>query len=126
MKIKMLISTMDSQGARADDFCYAPEGEPVWFPLSQCENDQCGCHRSMTGFFSRHKTTTFKIELVDLKTAIASVAAMATNIFRLGFEEMATDYARSALEEIHQIGRRFNEGDILEVQQNEIWKRSIN
>ena len=72
MSIKILVSTKDTQGARASDFSWVDEGEPVCFGFV-CDRDAknpnpdggCGCGRSLCGVLSAKATTTFKVAMYD-------------------------------------------------------------
>lgn len=61
---RILVATCETQGTRKNDFCFAPEEEPVTFPMS-CDggrvDDRCGCRRCMTGVASLKTTTTMRV-----------------------------------------------------------------
>ena len=65
-KIKVIVSTTETQGQRRNDFCSVPEGEPVLFGFV-CDSDadnpdsSCGCSRSLSGFNCMKFSTTFKV-----------------------------------------------------------------
>lgn len=67
--IKVFVATKETQGQRANDFCFVPEGEVVTFPSSVCTNqkadDSCGCARSLTGTKTHKATTTAKVALLQ-------------------------------------------------------------
>ena len=52
--MKVLVSTHETQGERASDFCWVPDGELVGFAF-ECDTDRddidggCGCRRAMSG-----------------------------------------------------------------------------
>jgi hypothetical protein len=69
--MKVLVATHETQGQRANDFCYCIEGELVTVGLvcAADENDPdggCGCGRSFSGLNSHKATTTAKVKEVDL------------------------------------------------------------
>jgi hypothetical protein len=61
----MFVATSETQGQLRDDFCHAEEGEPIAFPMLECDgeavNGKCGCRRSMVGLRTLKATTTFKV-----------------------------------------------------------------
>lgn len=69
--MNLFVATTNGQGGRPNDFCYADEGEILFFP-SECDDDDgidgvCGCQRSMAGLFSGRMTTTMTVaEVADL------------------------------------------------------------
>lgn len=60
--MKCLISTRETQGQRANDFCWVPSGELVMVPITICSGEtadaSCGCARSMVGTTTKSATTT--------------------------------------------------------------------
>ena len=62
--MKLLVSTRETQGKRASDFCFVPDGEFV-VPGHMCgdekPDDSCGCRRSMVGVYCHKATTTVKV-----------------------------------------------------------------
>ncbi len=70
--MKVLVSTTETQGQRANDFCYVPEGELVKLTIP-CDGETvdgpCGCRRSMTGIDCHLATTTVKVVARDLPEA---------------------------------------------------------
>ena len=67
--MKVLVSTTETQGQRANDFCYVPEGELVKLTIpcdGEAVDGPCGCMRSMTGIDCQRGTTTVKVVARDL------------------------------------------------------------
>jgi hypothetical protein len=70
-KIKIFVSTRETQGQRKSDFCFVPENEPVRLGFI-CDRDKhnpdgvCGCARSLIGLYCSRATTTFKVVLVSM------------------------------------------------------------
>jgi len=70
--MKVLVSTTETQGQRANDFCYVPEGELVKLTIpcdGEAVDGPCGCKRSMTGLDCQRGTTTVKVVARDLTEA---------------------------------------------------------
>lgn len=72
--MKILSATNETQGMRENDFCWALEGELVFFVPFECGrgtvDDECGCRRAMAGLSSHRATTTIKVvERPDLTLA---------------------------------------------------------
>jgi hypothetical protein len=63
--MKVLVSTTQTQGWRANDFCYVPEGELVAIIGAECTYElpdgRCGCKRSLSGLANGKGTTTVKV-----------------------------------------------------------------
>lgn len=63
--MKVLTATSETQGWRANDYCFTIEGELVIFPAIECDcgtiDDACGCHRGMAGLASHRATSTLKV-----------------------------------------------------------------
>lgn len=87
--MKLLVSTTSTQGQRANDFCFVPEGELVhWFGLV-CGKDTdgqtgvpdpdgpCGCGRSFVGLESQKGTTTARVIEVPQRDRAAVQRALA-------------------------------------------------
>lgn len=59
--MKILVSTSKTQGARENDFCWVPEGEPLMLGF-ECDSgsvdDKCGCRRGMVGIKCLKATST--------------------------------------------------------------------
>jgi hypothetical protein len=70
-KIKVFVSTKETQGMRENDFCYVPESELVRVG-SICDDDinnpdsDCGCSRMLVGLHCNKGTTTVKVALVNM------------------------------------------------------------
>ena len=69
--MKIIVSTTQTQGQRENDFCFVPEGEPVYMGIP-CDKDKdnpdgaCGCSRSVCGFTSQTATTTMKVAETEM------------------------------------------------------------
>lgn len=64
--MKILVATGLTQGARADDFNFAVEGEIVGRDDAHTSDEErpeaeCGCQRSLVGVESGSSTTTFQV-----------------------------------------------------------------
>lgn len=67
--MKILVATGRTQGHRASDFNFAPEGEIVLLDDEHDGEDvdgECGCQRSLVGIESGVGTTTFKVVETNL------------------------------------------------------------
>lgn len=57
--MKVLVATSNTQGDRADDYCWTVEGELVLAePVLACDSPGCGCDRGFPGLASSRATTT--------------------------------------------------------------------
>lgn len=63
--MKALTATRETQGWRDNDYCWAVEGELVFFVPFECDrgsvDDECGCRRGMAGMSSHQATSTMKV-----------------------------------------------------------------
>lgn len=75
--MKLLVSTTKTQGHRANDFCWLPEGEIVYEGFkcgSGYADDECGCRRSLAGVTTHKASTTFIV--ADLPFTPAKLRAL--------------------------------------------------
>lgn len=92
--IRLFVSTKETQGQRANDFCFVPVGEIVLpHPFSICTNgsvdDDCGCHRSLSGLICNKATTTAMV--VDYLIEPKELITLITNtLIRQGYEPILT------------------------------------
>lgn len=74
--MKIFVATSETQGTRANDFCFTTEGEIVRLGF-ECDGETvdgtCGCRRSLCGVRSRKATTTLKV--VEMEIDEAELAA---------------------------------------------------
>lgn len=118
--------TATSQGAdRADDFCYAVEGEIVTVTVV-CDSPRCGCDRALGGLNSHRATTTVMVREVDLTIDDLGLAALGY-LESAGWAELIAgrsmpdgpDPVRSLALELVQfsadIASDFDEGTVLRV-----------
>jgi hypothetical protein len=120
--MQVLTATNATQGTRADDFCFALDGELVR-PATTCTADRlavpdggcgCGCMRSFTGLSSGKATTTAVVAELDL-TRDAYLAALADSSGRQGWTRLAaSDALADAADELLSIASDFEAGDVLE------------
>ncbi len=63
--MKIFVATKDTQGQRANDFCFCDEGEAVTVSVLACPRETtdgpCGCKRSLVGVRSAKGTTTARV-----------------------------------------------------------------
>jgi len=68
---RVLVATQQTQGFRASDFCFVPEGELLYYGVS-CDRDgndpdgPCGCLRSLCGVIGHQGTTTAMVQEVAM------------------------------------------------------------
>ena len=67
--MKVLVATHETQGERANDFAFVPDGELVFYG-TECDREQvdghCGCRRALCGAVCLTGTTTVKVAERDL------------------------------------------------------------
>lgn len=130
--MKVLVSTLETQGDEPSDFTWVPEGELVGRYGFVCGRERpdgeggCGCGRSFSGFAAHQATTTAMVVERDMSEADWR-AALHDTLQRSGWADHATpealaddidDIAEQELEELEDlpvgtvIGRRaWTEGD---------------
>ena len=64
--MKIIVATSETQGQRAGDFNFVPEGEVVIVSDCDCLHKGCECSRSMVGVLCGKGTTTMKVVESDL------------------------------------------------------------
>lgn len=121
--MKIMVSTHATQGQRPrQDFCWAADGEPVYFPF-ECDGERvdgaCGCRRSMAGAYTHKSTTTFTvIDSDQWENAEQLARHIATNGFGA---DMALTSARDALE----LAARLEAGKVYERRGERIYERRV-
>lgn len=114
---KVLVATKETQGQRASDFSFVPDGELVRFGLA-CDNTNCDidgdcpCRRSLLGFDSHSSTTTFKVIVVKGGTDEMFNNAYAISEAAAG-GRIDKDTTKAA-NKILKIAAKYPEGTILE------------
>lgn len=68
--MRILVATSRTQGQRASDYHWAPDGEPVALYGFECGggsiDDKCGCRRGWSGLGSTRVTTTAEVIESDM------------------------------------------------------------
>lgn len=126
-KVKIFVSTTETQGQRDNDFCFVPEGELVYtHPWSVCDtsrrlgpDDSCGCARSMDGTATMKGTTTFRVvemawSLDQYVSAIQHAMKKAGWLERLEQLVDQPDIAQEVTNDMIDIASNFPVGTILE------------
>ena len=133
--VKVLISTMETQGQRKNDFSHTLGGELLRFG-TECDGERidgrCGCRRSMTGVESGRATTT--MEVVETRLTVPQIAFMISNSeIRAGLydkddldaiQESFRDAHKQA-KEIVRVAGAFKSGTILEKRGNAFQLRKV-
>lgn len=119
--MKILVATRKTQGKRSSDFCFVPEGEPVWLGFT-CDKDrhdpdgECGCARSVTGVRDLRGTTTFMV--VEYNGDVVSYTRLITRAISESLERPLTNEDDSMIAQevgvIYWIASRFPVGTVLE------------
>ena len=121
-KIKVFVSTEETQGKRDNDFCWVPEGELVRLGEacdSEVDNPDsyCGCARCLNGLFCHKGTTTFKVALMDMTR---------NQYIEVYFEEYAKVWGSSLYKEIREeaeflldLANEYSEGSVFEYRAGE-------
>lgn len=122
----VFVSTKLSQGFRKNDFSFAAEDELVMF-ASECDGEKvdgkCGCRRSMTGFWSRKGTTTFRVSVYS-GTREAYVKEFMSSLKGSGWTFPDEDIVAMA-DELLDLAAKFNVGSLLEKRGNFIFPRVV-
>ena len=120
--MKILVATKETQGRRTNDFCWCKEGELLMFSTFQCSggfvDDECGCHRAMSGIETLTATTTMRV--VEEDVAVEDLIKRIFDALRQGsWDKMFNDVtllkkARTIVKEIIEITEEFPPGVVLE------------
>ena len=134
--MKVLTATCETQGWRDNDYCWAVEGELVYFVPIECDGEsidgRCGCRRGMAGVVSCRATTTIKvIERQDLDADTYS-ELIADAYQKQGYvteELMATqevrEWLRTMADELAELARPWSVGTVLERRGDMLMCRSL-
>jgi hypothetical protein len=113
--LRILVATSRTQGQRANDFNWIPDGEPVYLGM-QCDgerpDDRCGCARAWTGM-TGHKAGTTATVAVTTLTREAYRAAFGASLLDAGWDIPPADIDDMA-GELLDIAAQFDPGTILE------------
>jgi hypothetical protein len=115
--VRVLMATSETQGLRASDFSWVPDGELLCWGFA-CDRDRdnidggCGCCRSLSGVFSRRATTTFKVSEID-GDAETLYCLYERSYHKAGFPLTADDI-RALCAEMLEVAVRYPLGTILE------------
>jgi hypothetical protein len=129
-KIKVLVSTKQTQGQRKNDFSSVPEDELLTFVSGPCgdgeADDECGCTRSLVGIECRRGTTTAKVverELTQARLArLFKQSADSAGWGKLGYTlERGREFAHAILSE----AANFSTGTVVEFRNQEFKKRKL-
>ncbi|HYL37933.1 MAG TPA: hypothetical protein VEV17_18605 [Bryobacteraceae bacterium] len=110
--MKVLVATKETQGQRASDFSFVPEGELLSFVI-ECDleaDGSCGCMRSMAGIECHGCTTTLKVAEVAMTVAQFQEKLRAC-LLPVGFSE---DHICLQADVIREAAACFPTGAILE------------
>ncbi len=118
--MKVLVATKETQGRRANDFCFAGINDLVRMPI-ECSSgyidDPCGCHRSWTSTLNNKYTTTCKVIEDAAMTPEKLCAALA------GGSGAQPEEMRAAAAYLSEVAGRFAVGTIIERRGKEFAER---
>jgi len=133
IRMKVFVSTPESQGERGNDFCHVPEGELVNLPHMTCDGERvdgrCGCKRSVVGLDCHFATTTFKVvekdmTVFDLAKAIEK-SLVSSGWAKLMGPERVTASALEDARELNRLAKKYRPGTVLEFRGSFIRARTI-
>lgn len=121
--MKILVSTMTTQGQRTSDFSFCHEGEPVRFGMA-CDKDRrqidgsCGCRRSMCGFETQTATTTMQVVERDWTSDEFRQRYLASLKSAVWLGVASPDHFMDEINELLRIAKAFPVGTIVEKRGN--------
>lgn len=126
---RYIVATKKTQGMRANDFCFADEGNIAVFG-SSCDggrvDDNCGCLRSMVTPSNAKATTT--VEVVTLSyNQLQQATKELIDHYKDGWHmdsSSAASLAKKDLTYNQDLASRFNLGSILEIRSDKIQSRN--
>lgn len=121
--MKVLVSTVETQGQRKNDYSWVPEGELLRTGGSECDREaidgRCGCRRAFVGTATSAATTTAKVvDVAEIdREAVAQIVH--DSLERDGwFEGSEPKLVESWVEEetksIVEVAETFEPGTIIE------------
>jgi hypothetical protein len=112
-RLKVLVATAETQGRRANDYCWTEEGELASWPLTECSSEPvdgaCGCRRGLGGLQSHRATTTVKVAEIE-STIDEFVGQQRESYLRAGYPEVL----------VNSIVRRYSFELLLEAERHEV------
>ena len=114
--MKVLVATKETQGERANDFCYLPEGALVGFTHAHAGEPvdaACGCQRGLGGLTIDRSATTFKVVEREIEKEDYTRQVVAANSDFIGDGASAATFKAEA-EELLRIAAHFPTGAIIE------------
>jgi len=119
-KIKIFVSTKETQGQRDNDFCFVPENEPVRYGVV-CDRDEgnpdgfCGCARSLKGVECAKATTTFKVKSVAITREQYINGYVQRDPYYQEFGDSIIEELTQNAVELLDIAAKYSEGAVLEL-----------
>lgn len=122
--MNVFVATEKTQGQRASDFCFVPNGELVTFGMVCDGNDAidggCGCQRSLTGIKCLKGTTTVEVvecglKVNELALTIKEGSYDGGGWTKLMGEDDAIKCAREDAAELARLAKCFEVGNIIEI-----------
>jgi len=118
--MRIMVATEETQGRRANDFCWAEEGEVVTFG-NECTDQEvdgaCGCRRSLVGVRTGLASTTVRVVEYEGLTRAGLVDLLSSALVGWGWFKTA-EAARGMAEEdarvLEDLASRHPVGTILE------------
>ena len=124
--MKIFVATKETQGQRANDFCFCDEGEVVTVSVLTCPRETtdgpCGCKRSLGGVGSSKGTTTARV--VDFAGDLA--AEIQAALQRGGWEPALRSlpaYAQQCAVRLLTVAARFPVGTVVEYRSGTFQRR---
>ena len=113
------------QGVGELDFCHTTPGEPLTIPNMRCDSgfpeDECGCHRSLSGVNSR-KATTMAIVGDVAETVVEIAIKDATGFTHQELKDVSPELLASALRNavlLQGIAQSYSAGTRLAIKHND-------
>lgn len=113
----VLEATRETQGSRDDDYAWAVDGELVFIPLTDCDNERCGCARGFAGITSHRATTTARI--VDRPDLDADgyrdvlTEGMKSQGYDICGIDVLVDHVDEVLSAVSVLGKTFGAGTVV-------------
>ncbi len=126
---KWLVCTIETQGQRKNDFCWATDGNYLHFGM-ECDGEsvdgKCGCRRAMCDVETAKATTTMKVveignaELDNIKTRLIQHYMEDWKLE----EARAIEFAKEEIKDVSAVASAFQVGSILEKRGSNFVKRN--
>lgn len=118
--MKVIVSTKETQGERAGDFCHLPEGALVGFTdthRGERVDAPCGCQRALGGLRIDRSSTTFKVVEREMSRDEYVREVVRANAEFVG-GPVTVEHFEAEADELLRVAAHFPAGGVIEKRKN--------